>query len=170
MPCLACSIDFRIKHLTLDGNRVKCQIWDTAGQERFRTITTSYFKGAHGVALCFDTTDRKSFASITHWIQQIAEHGDADMSMVLIGTKADMEATRQVTEEEARKLAREHKTELYLTSARSNTGITECFEYLAREAMQKSLAVPAKAANNTVDVAAAGGGAGAKAGSKGGCC
>ena len=36
----------QVKTLNLDGQKVKLQIWDTAGQERFRTITTSYFRGA----------------------------------------------------------------------------------------------------------------------------
>ena len=35
-----CSIDFKIRTVTIDGKRLKLQIWDTAGQERFRTITT----------------------------------------------------------------------------------------------------------------------------------
>jgi hypothetical protein len=38
--------------------------WDTAGQERFRTITTSYFRGAQGILLVYDVTDRNSFNSI----------------------------------------------------------------------------------------------------------
>ena len=42
-------VDFRVKYLTVNGKRVKLTIWDTAGQERFRTLTSSYYRGAHGV-------------------------------------------------------------------------------------------------------------------------
>ena len=42
-------VDFRVKYLTVHGKRVKLTIWDTAGQERFRTLTSSYYRGAHGV-------------------------------------------------------------------------------------------------------------------------
>ncbi len=31
--------------------RVKVTIWDTAGQERFRTLTSSYYRGAQGIIL-----------------------------------------------------------------------------------------------------------------------
>jgi GTPase SAR1 family protein len=47
------------------------QIWDTAGQERFRTITTSYFRGAQGILLVYDVTDRQTFSSIRNWVAQI---------------------------------------------------------------------------------------------------
>lgn len=52
------------------------QIWDTAGQERFRTITTSYFRGAQGILLVYDVTDRKSFDSISNWVNQLEQHAD----------------------------------------------------------------------------------------------
>lgn len=34
-------VDFKIKTMQIDGQKVKLQIWDTAGQERFRTITST---------------------------------------------------------------------------------------------------------------------------------
>ena len=42
--------------MKIDGNEVKLQIWDTAGQERFRTITSAYYKGAHGIIMVYDVT------------------------------------------------------------------------------------------------------------------
>ena len=54
-------IDFKIKNMQVDGKNVKLQVWDTAGQERFRTITSSYYKGANGIILCFDSTVIQTF-------------------------------------------------------------------------------------------------------------
>lgn len=45
----AAGVDFRVKYLTLGGKRVKLTVWDTAGQERFRTLTSSYYRGAQGI-------------------------------------------------------------------------------------------------------------------------
>ena len=54
-------IDFKIKIINLENKLIKLQIWDTAGQERFRTITKTYYKGAHGIILTYDVTDLNSF-------------------------------------------------------------------------------------------------------------
>merc|ERR1719379_3281515 len=57
-------VDFKIKTIEIGGKVIKLQIWDTAGQERFRTITTSYFRGAQGILLVYDVSDRGSFDNI----------------------------------------------------------------------------------------------------------
>lgn len=59
----------KMKNIELDGRKIRMQIWDTAGQDRFRTITSSYYKGAHGIMLVFDVTDRESFEALRFWQQ-----------------------------------------------------------------------------------------------------
>jgi Ras-related protein Rab-1A len=56
---------FDTRSLNINGNEVKLQIWDTAGQERFRTITSAYYKGAHGIIMVYDLTADTSFRDIT---------------------------------------------------------------------------------------------------------
>eukprot|EP00955_Chlamydomonas_euryale_P067035 359720-Chlamydomonas_euryale.AAC.2 len=45
--------------------------WDTAGQERFRTITSSYYRGAHGIIVVYDVTDQDSFNNVKQWLNEI---------------------------------------------------------------------------------------------------
>lgn len=57
-------VEFKFYSTNVGDKKVKMQMWDTAGQERFRTITCSYYRGAHGVLLAFDLTDRESFRHV----------------------------------------------------------------------------------------------------------
>jgi len=51
-------IDFRYKVVARGDKKVRLEIWDTAGQERFKSITTSYLRGAQGILVVYDVTDR----------------------------------------------------------------------------------------------------------------
>ena len=121
----------QIKHVELDGLHVKLQIWDTAGQERFRTITVSYFKGAHGVALVYDVTDRDTFEAIRHWVKQIQEHAESNVTIVLIGNKCDKEQLRMVSREEGEELAKEINAPFFETSAKTNINVEDAFHKMA---------------------------------------
>jgi small GTP-binding protein len=59
--------------MELDNKIIKLQVWDTAGQERFDSITQSFYRGAHGIAMIFDVTDPKSFLNIKKWLNNIQE-------------------------------------------------------------------------------------------------
>jgi Ras-related protein Rab-18 len=50
-PAFASGVDFKLKYLTVGDKKLKLTIWDTAGQERFRTLTSSYYRGAQGIVL-----------------------------------------------------------------------------------------------------------------------
>jgi len=60
-------VDFKIKNVEVNDKVVKLHIWDTAGQERFKTITATYYKGAHGIIIVYDITDRSSFNDVENW-------------------------------------------------------------------------------------------------------
>ena len=83
-----------MKNIELDGKSVKLQIWDTAGQERFRTITQSYYKGAHGILLAYDSTNQNSFNNMKAWLGQIEQHANADVHKIMVATKMDDEEHR----------------------------------------------------------------------------
>lgn len=87
-------VDFKIRTLEAAGSIVKLQIWDTAGQEKFKTITAAYYKGAQGLLLVFDITDRKSFIDIENWMFEAEKYANQKIVKILIGNKSDMESNR----------------------------------------------------------------------------
>jgi small GTP-binding protein len=73
------------KHTPLHRN-TRLQ-WDTAGQERFRTITSSYYRGAHGIIVVFDVTDQESFNNVKQWLNEIDRYANENVNKLLVGNK-----------------------------------------------------------------------------------
>jgi Ras-related protein Rab-2A len=85
---LTIGVEFGARLVDLDGQRVKLQVWDTAGQESFRSITRSYYRGAHGALLVYDITRRETFAHLQGWLREVHEHSNKEMVIMLIGNKS----------------------------------------------------------------------------------
>ena len=123
--------DFKIKFVTLkDGKIVKVQIWDTAGEERFRCISKSYYKGAHGIILIYDVTNKKTFDNIKKWLLQIKEESSSKVSVVLIANKIDLEDRRKVSKEDGIKLSASCNFPIFEASSKNNINVTESFNHL----------------------------------------
>ncbi|XP_042536276.1 ras-related protein Rab-18-like isoform X2 [Dipodomys spectabilis] len=93
-PELAATIgvDFKVKTISVDGNKAKLAIWDTAGQERFRTLTHSYYRGAQGVILVYDVTRRGTFVKLDNWLNELETYSTRnDIVNMLVGNKIDKE-------------------------------------------------------------------------------
>lgn len=90
-------VDFKVKVLEVTGadrqmKRIKATIWDTAGQERFRTLTSSYYRGAQGIILCYDVSRRETFDSLPMWLQEVEQYamgGGREVVKLLVGNKID---------------------------------------------------------------------------------
>jgi len=130
-------VDFKIRNIELGDDTWKVQIWDTAGQERFRTITTSYYRGAHGVLLVYSITNRESFHNILKWLQEVEKYGQENTLKVLVGNKSDEEDTRVVATQEGRDLASKYNMYFFETSAKSGHNVDETFGALAASVVKK---------------------------------
>ena len=93
----------------MDGQNIKLQIWDTAGQERFRTLTASYYRGAHGIIVVYDVTDRETFENVRQWMLEIEKFANDNVCKVLVGNKCDLVDKRKVSREEGEELALLHR-------------------------------------------------------------
>ena len=105
----------KIRTISLEGKTIKLQIvrgpwprshrpgthfhrlpqWDTAGQERFRTITSSYYRGAHGIIVVYDVTEAESYNNVKQWLHEIDRYACEGVNKLLVGNKSDLTSKRQ---------------------------------------------------------------------------
>lgn len=108
-------VDFKRKLMEVNGRKVRATIWDTgrevpcsnqnlAGQERFRTLTSSYYRGAHGIILgrssgvnayrvVYDVTCQSSFENLQTWLSECENYctDQADSIVkLLVANKIDL--------------------------------------------------------------------------------
>lgn len=123
-------VDFSYKIVRKGGCTLKLALWDTAGQERFRALSSSYYRGCHGVVLAFDVGSRASFDNVRSWLDEISLYADRQHVVVmLVGCKVDTD-TREVSIEEAHSLATNEAVIYAETSAKTRTGVDEAFDTL----------------------------------------
>ncbi|KAJ1656297.1 ras GTPase [Dispira simplex] len=136
-------VDFKIRTIELEGKTVKLQIWDTAGQERFRTITSSYYRGAHGIIVVYDVTDTDTFNNVKQWLQEIDRYASEGVSKLLVGNKSDLEDKKVVQYNVAKEFADQLGVPFLETSAKDSTNVEQAFLTMAKQIKDIMDAVPA---------------------------
>merc|ERR1712032_579663 len=114
-------VDFKIRTIEIGGKSIKLQIWDTAGQERFRTITSSYYRGAHGIIVVYDVTDQASFSNVKQWLQEIDRYACENVNKLLVGNKCDL-TTKKVVD---------------FNTAKNSTNVEDAFTTMATEIQKR---------------------------------
>lgn len=126
-------VDFKIRTIELDGKRIKLQIWDTAGQERFRTITSSYYRGAHGIIVVYDVTEMESFNNVKTWMVEIDKYACENVNKLLVGNKCDLVSKKVVNYETAKAYADKLEIPFLETSAKNSVNVETAFMTMAAE-------------------------------------
>jgi len=135
-------VDFKVKTLCMRGKTVKLTIWDTAGQERFRTITSSYYRGAHGIIVVYDVTETESFNNIKQWLHEIDRYACEGVNRLLVGNKCDLTTKRQVEYDTAKEFADSLSVPFMETSAKSATNVEQAFVTMAAEIKNRMASAP----------------------------
>lgn len=130
-------VDFKVKYWNVPSepsSMIKLTLWDTAGQERFRTLTSSYYRGAHGVILVYDVTRRESFDNLANiWIPELdsfTQGNKVQPVKIVVGNKIDKSADRVVSREEGAKFAKDNQALFIESSAKTMVGVSQAFEEL----------------------------------------
>jgi len=123
--------------VNIDNKQVKLQVWDTAGQESFKSITRSYYRGAHGALLVYDITRRETFDHLKEWLQEVREHSNKEIVIMLIGNKSDLDSKRAVSVDEGTQFAQNNGLFFMETSAKTSDNVDEAFLETARKIYSK---------------------------------
>ena len=131
-------VDFFMKSMKIDDKLIKLQLWDTAGTEKFKSITTGYYRGANAAFIVFDLTSRKSFESVSEWIENYYKYSNPDYErhVILIGNKSDLKNERIITENEIDDFVKLNKIKYFETSAKNGENIDDTFLFIAEQLMK----------------------------------
>jgi len=126
-------VEFATRSIQCDGKTIKAQIWDTAGQERYRAITSAYYRGAVGALLVYDISKAVSYENVERWLNELRDHADSNIVIMLVGNKSDLRHLRAVPTEQAASFAEKHGLSFIETSALDSTNVELAFQRILTE-------------------------------------
>ncbi|MGB5911931.1 MAG: Rab family GTPase [Promethearchaeia archaeon] len=126
-------VDFDTKNLAIDSIQVKLMVWDFAGEERFRFIFPKYVRGAMGGILLYDITSYASLSHVYDWLS-IMNGTNKQFPIILSGSKADLEVSREVPYEEGLEIARSMDLDDFIEcSSKTGENVGKVFETLTKK-------------------------------------
>ena len=126
-------VDFEVKSLTVEEQKVKLQIWDFGGEERFRFLLPTYVRGARGGLFIYDITNFSSIAHIDDWLSVIRKEIRAEdvFPIIVVGSKADLVESREVSSAEGIKIAKSRNVNGFIeTSSKTGENVEKTFKAL----------------------------------------
>ncbi|XP_076345025.1 ras-related protein Rab-30-like isoform X2 [Tachypleus tridentatus] len=140
-------VDFLIKTVQVDGEKVKLQIWDTAGQERFRSITQSYYRSAHALILVYEISSHLTFDCLHRWLKEIEQFANPKVLRILVGNKTDRK-DREVPNQIGEEFAKAHNMYFIETSAKDSDNVEKLFLEIAAQLTREAKATRAQFNNS----------------------
>ncbi|XP_042007430.1 ras-related protein RABB1c-like [Salvia splendens] len=119
--------EFGGKKIKINNKTIKLYVWDTAGQDTFRSLTRFYYRGAVVVLIIYDITRRETFDHIPTWLEDVRKYVDTKTSIMLIGSKCELDHKRVVSIEEGKHFAMMNGLQFMEVSAKTTQNVNQAF-------------------------------------------
>ena len=134
--------EFFRKAVSVSGDTVRLVVWDTGAwltDLRRWSLSSSgpILLKAHGVVLVYDITRMRSFRDLRDRVKYIQKCVHEETEFVLVGTKKDLEAGREVSRELGETFAEERGFHFFEASATTGENVNELFHCLAEQIVRK---------------------------------
>jgi GTP-binding nuclear protein Ran len=88
--------NFDLDRIKLNTNKgsIIIDLWDTAGQENYGKLRDAYIKGADGVLVFYDISEKKTIENVSNWLGQVKKIAP-NIPVAVIGNKSDKFANIQ---------------------------------------------------------------------------
>ena len=124
----------------LNGTVIKLQIWDTCGQEIYKSLVFNFFRNSSLALMVYSIDSKESFSNINFWLKDIKNQSSPDVKIFLIGNKADLEVSREVTEQMGEQMKTEQNFDLFMeTCAKTGFNAEKVFIEAAKVLYQDYL-------------------------------
>ena len=128
------------KRLVVDGESCLLEILDTIGPSN--PLRESWIQSSQAVIIVYSVTSRFSFDSVQQHVDAVKKLAGNEITIVVVGTKSDLHARRQVSTEEGEYFANQLGSQFFETSARFRTNVEESVFAAIREHRQRKRATP----------------------------
>ena len=126
-------VEFFLKNIELDDEKIVLQIWDFGGQERFRFLLKNYARGAKGALLLFDPTRPITLEKIGEWVE-VCRAENPDLPILFIGSKSDLKESVILSDDFILKFRQKYNFFEYLRiSSKTGENVDLAFRLLTKE-------------------------------------
>ncbi|XP_045189743.1 ras-related protein Rab-11A-like [Mercenaria mercenaria] len=127
---------FESHEVEKDGEKILLEIHDTKGQERYRSLTSSFYRGAQGCLVCFNVMSNSSFDGLKHWMDDVRECVREDIPKILVGInrnngyKQPLDHSQKISRDKIDAFCELHKLHYIEIDLNDVKRISDCFETL----------------------------------------
>jgi len=137
---LTIGVDFALKNIVHDGQKISLQLWDIAGHERFGHMTHVYYKYAIAAIIVFDLGRPATFESVVKWQKDLNEKvmlaNEEPVPMILLANKCDL-SPGEIDKEKLDSFCEQNRfLAWYATSAKTNKNVDDAMGFLIEEILR----------------------------------